>query len=75
MPAVSCPREASFSVWTSRSWVVAQLLERRGELARARLHLVEQADVLDGDHGLFREGLDERDLLVGEGLGFELDRS
>ena len=32
-------------------------LTERGQLARARLHLVEQAHVLDRDHGLVGEGL------------------
>ena len=36
------------------------------ELVRARLHLLEQPRVLDGDHGLVGEGLDQFDLLVGE---------
>ena len=43
------------------------LLQRLGELARARLHLVEQPRVLDRDHGLVGEGLDQLDLLVGKG--------
>ena len=30
------------------------------------LQLLEEAHVLDGDHGLVGEGLDQRDLLVGE---------
>ena len=42
------------------------LLERLGEIAVARLELLEQAHVLDGDHRLVGEGLQERDLLVGE---------
>ena len=33
------------------------LLQRLGEIARARLHLVEQPHVLDRDHGLVGEGL------------------
>ena len=37
------------------------------QLAVARLQLGEQADVLDGDDGLVGEGLQQRDLLVGEG--------
>src|SRR5206468_1860448 len=40
------------------------LLQRLLEIARLGLHLVEQADVLDGDDGLVGEGLDEFDLLV-----------
>ena len=42
------------------------LLQRLGQLARARLHLVEQPHVLDSDHRLVGEGLDQLDLLVGE---------
>ena len=45
------------------------VLERLGQLARARLHLLEQPRVLDGDHGLVGEGLEQLDLLVGEWLG------
>ena len=41
------------------------LLQRLGEFARARLHLVEQPHVLDRDHRLVGEGLDQFDLLVG----------
>ena len=37
-----------------------------GEVAVARLHLLEQPRVLDGDDGLVGEGLDKLDLLVGE---------
>ena len=44
----------------------AQVLERGGQFARAPLHLVEQAHVLDRDHRLVGEGLDQLDLLVGE---------
>ena len=34
-----------------------------GQVAVARLQLLEQPHVLDGDHGLVGEGLEERDLL------------
>ena len=44
------------------------LLQRLGQLARARLHLVEQPHVLDRDHRLVGEGGDQLDLLVGERL-------
>ena len=44
----------------------AQVVERGGELLGARLHLVEQARVLDGDDGLVGEGLDDFDFPVGE---------
>ena len=42
------------------------LLQRFGQVARARLHLVEQAHVLDRDHGLVGKGLQEVDLALGE---------
>ena len=42
------------------------LLQRLGELAGARLHLVEQPHILDGDHRLVGERGDQFDLLVGE---------
>ena len=40
--------------------------QRLGKLARARLHLVEQSHVLDCDHRLVGEGLDQLDLLGSE---------
>ncbi len=42
------------------------LLQRLAELARARLHFIEQPHVLDGNHRLVGEGGDQFDLLVGE---------
>ena len=42
------------------------LLQCLGQLAGARLHLVEQAHVLDRDHRLVGEGGDQLDLLLGE---------
>ena len=42
------------------------LLERLGQLPVPRLELREQPHVLDRDHRLVGEGLEERDLLVGE---------
>ncbi len=42
------------------------LLERDPQLAVARLELLEQAHVLDGDHGLVAEGLQELDMAGGE---------
>ena len=42
------------------------LLQRLAQFGGARLHLVEQADVLDGDHGLVGEGLDKLDLAIRE---------
>src|ERR1700730_1065296 len=44
------------------------LLQRLGEVAVARLQLLEEADVLDGDYGFVGEGLEERDLGVREWL-------
>jgi hypothetical protein len=44
----------------------AQLAHRLTELARARLHLVEQTRVLDRDHGLVGEGGEQLDLFFGE---------
>src|SRR5215468_3668759 len=43
------------------------LLQRLGEITVACLQLLEEAHVLDGDDCLVREGLQQRDLLVGEG--------
>ena len=43
------------------------VVERLLQLARARLHVLEQARVLDGDHGLVGERLKQGDLLVAEG--------
>ena len=39
------------------------LLQRFSRLRDARLHFVEQANILDGDHGLIGKGLDKFDLL------------
>ena len=44
------------------------LLQRLGEIARARLHLVEQPHVLDRDHRLVGEGGHQLDLPGGERL-------
>ena len=43
-----------------------QFLDRLRKFAGARLHLLEQPHVLDGDHRLIGEGGDQLDLLVGE---------
>ncbi len=43
-------------------------MQRLGQVARARLHLFEQARVADGDHSLIGEGLQHGDLLVAERL-------
>ena len=48
------------------------LFERLLNIARARLHLVEQAHILDCDDGLVGEGLDEFDLARTEGAGLRL---
>ena len=45
------------------------LLQRHGEVAIARLELLEEAHVLDGDDGLVGEGLEQLDLAIGEGAG------
>ena len=42
------------------------LLQRFLQLARSRLHLLEQPRVLDGDHGLVGEGLEQIDLPISE---------
>src|SRR5712691_692538 len=43
------------------------LLQRLGQVAVAGLQLPEQADVLDGDHGLIGECLEQGHLRIGEG--------
>ncbi len=43
------------------------LLQGFAQFTAARLHLVEQANVLDGDHGLVSEGGYQLDLLIAEG--------
>jgi hypothetical protein len=43
-------------------------LERLREIARAQAHLIEQANVFDGDHPLIGEGPDKRDFSVAERL-------
>ena len=48
------------------------LLQRLLEIARLRLHLVEQTRVLDRDYRLIGEGLDEFDLAQTEGTGLRL---
>ena len=45
------------------------LLKRFLEIARLRLHLIEQARVFDRDDGLVGEGLDKFDLTWREGHG------
>src|SRR5438477_9447961 len=51
------------------------LLKRLGEVAIARLQLLEQADILDGDHGLVGKGLEQRYLFIRERLGYWSCRS
>ena len=62
MPAVSWPSEASFSDWTSRSCALRRSSSEAASSLRARLHLVEQAHVLERDDRLVGEGLDDLDL-------------
>ena len=50
----------------STSAVAVCCSQRLGQLARARLHLLEQPHVLDGDDRLVGEGLEQLDLLVAE---------
>ena len=45
---------------------LCQFLSSFGKFVGARLHLLEQSRVLDGDDGLIGEGLKQRDLLVTE---------
>ena len=66
MPAVSWPSEASFSDWMRRSCALRRSSSEAASSLRARLHLVEQAHVLDRDHRLVGEGLDDLDLPLGE---------
>ena len=44
------------------------MLQRLAQFRVALAEFLEQAHVLDGDHGLVREGLDEIDLPLGEWL-------
>ena len=46
------------------------LLQRLAQLARARLHLVEQSHVLDRDNRLVGEGLEKSNLLIRKRLNF-----
>jgi hypothetical protein len=46
-------------------------LQRLRKIARPRLHLVEQADILDRDDGLVGEGLHDSDLAFGKETRFE----
>src|SRR6266508_3777701 len=47
----------------------SELVHRAGELTRPRLELREEANVLDGDHRLVGEGLQQLDLVLGEWPG------
>jgi hypothetical protein len=47
-----------------------QILDSLGKFAGACLHLLEEARVFNGDHGLVREGIDELDLAFGERAHF-----
>src|SRR5258708_8765952 len=44
------------------------MLQRLVQILSARLHLLEQMDVADGDHRLVGEGLQQGDLLVAKGV-------
>jgi hypothetical protein len=44
------------------------IFERFLQLRSPRLHLLEKADIVDGDHRLVGEGFQERDLLLGKRL-------
>ena len=68
MPAVSWPSEASFSVCTRRSCAVRSSSSDCDSSSVRSLQFVEQAGVLDRDHGLVGEVGDQLDLLVGERL-------
>ena len=46
----------------------AQLPDRAAKFVGALAQFVQQSRILDGDDGLVGEGLDQLDLLVGEGL-------
>src|SRR4030095_8844423 len=46
-----------------------KLADRATEFPRSHLQLGQQAGVLDGNHGLVCEGLEERDLVGGEAAG------
>jgi len=63
MPAVSWPSEASFSVWISRSCAVRKSSSEAASSLVRSLHLIEQSDIADSDHGLVGEGLQQVDLL------------
>jgi hypothetical protein len=45
------------------------LLQRFTQVLRARLNLLEQPHILDGDHGLVGEGLEQLDVMVDERTG------
>ena len=61
MPAVSCPSEASFSVWIEAILGGAQVLQGFCQFARTGLHAFEQARVLDRYHRLVGKGLQQFD--------------
>ena len=46
------------------------MLQRLAQFRVALLELLKQPHVLDGDHGLVGEGLEQGDLLVGERTDF-----
>ena len=66
MPAVSWPSEASFSVWINRSCAASKLLEGFRQFPCTGLNVLEQARILDSDHGLRRKGLEQIDRRAGK---------
>ena len=55
----------------STSAVAVCCCKRLAEIGGARLHLLEQPHVLDGDHRLIGEGLDEFNFARANGSGVE----
>ena len=56
---------------TSRTSEVAVCCSQQfREVARACLHLLEQTDIADGDHGLIGEGLQQGNLFIAERVNF-----
>ena len=69
MPAVSWPSEASFSVCTKRSCAVCKSLSDFASSRVQSLYVIEQARILDCQHRLRRECLDQIDGILREGAG------
>ena len=66
MPAVSWPSEASFSVWISRSCAVRNSSSERDSSSVRAWTSSKRRDVLDRDHRLVGERLDQFNLLLRE---------